>query len=62
MYLVRSKRAYSACYDEYGCFTTAAPFGKEYFAENSMRRWIFLTGGTLQRPFALLPDQVVLWK
>ncbi|CAM4741836.1 unnamed protein product [Rotaria magnacalcarata] len=36
---VHSKRASDVCYGEYGCFTTAKPFG-----------------GTLQRPFALLPD------
>ncbi|CAF2449643.1 unnamed protein product [Rotaria sp. Silwood2] len=37
---VQSVRASEICYGEYGCFTTAAPFG-----------------GTLQRPFALLPDR-----
>ncbi|CAF3462217.1 unnamed protein product [Rotaria sp. Silwood1] len=37
---VHGKRASDICYDEYGCFTTAKPFG-----------------GTLQRPFSLLPDR-----
>ncbi|CAF3256548.1 unnamed protein product [Rotaria socialis] len=38
--LVRNMRASENCYGEYGCFTTAAPFG-----------------GTLQRPFFMLPDR-----
>ncbi|UJR30248.1 hypothetical protein I4U23_017786, partial [Adineta vaga] len=36
---VHGTRASEICYDEYGCFTTAKPFG-----------------GTLQRPFSMLPN------
>lgn len=55
--LVRSKRASDTCYGEYGCFTTGSPFGIKYFYLIILIH-MFKIGGTLQRPFALLPQSV----
>ncbi|CAF4175206.1 unnamed protein product, partial [Rotaria sp. Silwood2] len=55
---VHGKRASDICYGEYGCFTTAKPFGKNNCCYYVLIKYIDLKlGGTLQRPFSLLPDR-----